>query len=396
MPAETDDRQPLETPTNKTAGDEFVWPPKTSSRDLRDQDPSDSEPVPVWADPSIETLAAWIDRAKRRRTQVEIERRWLGLTGAPVLDALAASGWRPEWAARCCWRCGCSAGEWEADPERGAGASGSGSGLDSGSASGLGVGSSPVEAEGCPACRERRLAWARFVRVGSYEGELARAIRVCKYEAWSQPGRTLGRMLGVRLAAALAREGIEPGEAVIVPAPMDVRRRLSRGIDHAGTIAAATAREFGARCERWLRRAWRPTQTGASLAARRGNLSGAFGPARRGVRRALAARDRGVRVIVVLDDIRTTGATLTGACRVVKKLVSQVEAARVEAKRDESDRVEATTDGGSMRWRPEIWAAAVAVTPGEGRRAGWDTEGGSTGGLQPRAGRPGDRDSSDD
>src|SRR5690606_16480268 len=87
-----------------------------------------------------------------------------------------------------------------------------------------------------------------------------------------------------------------------------------RGIDHATCLARAVAEGSGLPCRRLLVRQHRPAQTGLSAAARRKNLRHAMQP--RVGPEALA----GVRVVVLVDDVMTTGATLTEACRAVRAL----------------------------------------------------------------------------
>lgn len=288
----------------------FQWPPKSPAAE-----PPAPPPAPLTTPPSEPSPLAVPD-APRGAWWRSIERAWLGVTESPLAVRLHESGWTPGLA---CPRCGGNVGPSEAS-----------------------------EAEGCPACRDRRLRWSRFVRVGAYEGELARAVRSVKYEAWARLGRDLGRLLGERLAADLTREGIEPREAVLVPAPMDWRRRMGRGIDHAAAIAGGVSAATGSAMEGWLARAWRPTQASTPRSRRRTNVRGSMRAARGAERRVARALARGVRLVVVVDDIRTTGATLTESCRTLQRLLAQADADGARAVR--------------------IWAAAVAVTPGTGRR----------------------------
>lgn len=187
---------------------------------------------------------------------------------------------------------------------------------------GHGVGPGEFVGGTCSSCRSKRPAWGGCVRLGSYELALREAVHDFKFNRWHAVGEHLGRALGAAVAERLrdvAQHASEPeaqvlGRSVVVPVPMSFWRRASRGIDHATCLARAVAEGAGLPCRRLLVRQHRPAQTGLSAAARRKNLKHAMHP-RMGPE-ALA----GVRVVVLVDDVMTTGATLTEACRAVRAL----------------------------------------------------------------------------
>lgn len=106
---------------------------------------------------------------------------------------------------------------------------------------------------------------------------------------------------------------------VVAWAPTSAPRRSRRGFDHAELLARALARRWGLPARALLRRLPGPPQSGRSAAARRHNPH--FG-----VAGAVPA------AVVVVDDIATTGATLTAAARALRGAgaasVSAVVAAR--------------------------------------------------------------------
>jgi len=135
----------------------------------------------------------------------------------------------------------------------------------------------------------------------AYGGALAAAISSFKYGGRSDRARPLAHLL--RRAAAPLRD--DP-PTVVVPVPLHPSRLAARGFNQSALLAAPVARDLEARfAPRALRRS-RDTAAQASLdrAARLRNVAGVF--------EARAASLRGERVLLV-DDVRTTGATL-GAC----------------------------------------------------------------------------------
>lgn len=213
----------------------------------------------------------------------EIERVWLGRTRGPLAERLAEAGWSADEATAYCPRCASSAGPYDADDT------------------------------GCGWCRGNGLAWERAVRLGDYAGVLRDVVLEVKFTRWRRLGDRLGRMLGRALGEALDDAGVERERAVLVPVPMSLRRWLVAGIDHAMVIARGVAAEAGVPVARALRRRHGPSQVQVSRRQRFRNVQGAF-----------AARERAVeglrdRVFVVVDDVRTTGATMTGACLALRK-----------------------------------------------------------------------------
>jgi predicted amidophosphoribosyltransferase len=188
------------------------------------------------------------------------------------------------------------------------------------------------------------LKWERLVRLGDYEGLLRDAIHDLKFSAWRRVGRELGTDLGGALAEALRDAGISAREAVIVPVPTSFRRRMARGIDHTLVLARAVRAATGVPIAGALRRLHRPSQLDVPPSARRENVAGSMRA--RGVLRTRA------RVVIVLDDVVTTGATMTAACR----------AAGAALRRGRGERTDRAAG------MPVLWALCLGVTPEPGRR----------------------------
>jgi ComF family protein len=161
--------------------------------------------------------------------------------------------------------------------------------------------------EQCPRCRRRPPLVDRGCAAGEYEGALREIVHAFKYEG----RRSLARPLGALLRSAGA--DLLTGAACVVPVPLHPWRRVRRGFNQATDLA----RQLDLPVVHALWR-WRPTpaQTGLTATARRRNVRGAFGIAPLRAREAHAAL--GDRVVVLVDDVRTTGATLDECARVLK------------------------------------------------------------------------------
>jgi predicted amidophosphoribosyltransferase len=165
-----------------------------------------------------------------------------------------------------------------------------------------------------------------------------------KFTRWRRLGHDLGRLLGDALAAQMRAAGLAAGAKVLlVPMPTTFWRRFARGIDHTLVLARGAAPRVGARIARPIRRAHRPSQTTVAPSARGANVAGAFG-LRRACTRRWGTLLREAELVIVLDDVATTGSTLRGAVRAVREAIREAR-------------------GPGWATYPLIWAAVVAKTP---------------------------------
>lgn len=155
----------------------------------------------------------------------------------------------------------------------------------------------------CPRCRRARRAVDRARAIGPYEGALRAIVHALKYEGRRSLAAPLGALMRTRAADLLV------GVDAIVPVPLHRSRRRERGFNQAVDLARGVG---GFPIVHALRRT-RATVTQTSLPAgrRHRNVRGAFAPRRSAVVLADA-------VVLLIDDVCTTGATLN-ACAVVLK-----------------------------------------------------------------------------
>jgi ComF family protein len=160
--------------------------------------------------------------------------------------------------------------------------------------------------EECPRCRRGGYLFSAARAAGDYEGTLRDILHAFKYDSRRSLAHPLGVMLRTSGADLLA------DAHCVVPVPLHPWRRLRRGFNQAEALAL----QIGLPMRRalWRRRATAP-QTGLHAAARRRNVSGAFtlSPFETRESRQTRLADR---VVVLVDDVRTTGATLN-ACAAV-------------------------------------------------------------------------------
>ncbi len=134
-----------------------------------------------------------------------------------------------------------------------------------------------------------------------FNGPARAAIHALKYESEKRLVEPLGELMAERWR----RAGI--GGDVLVPVPVHVARRRERGFDQAELLARAVGRQLRIRTEYALQRAARTAAMHKlDRGARQSNVRNAFG---------VPVRHRPVvngRWVVLVDDVVTTGATLSG------------------------------------------------------------------------------------
>jgi ComF family protein len=159
----------------------------------------------------------------------------------------------------------------------------------------------------CARCRRRPHAFSAARAAGEYDGTLRDILQAFKYGGRRRLSGPLGRL------AAMAGAEILIGADCAVPVPLHPLRRLYRGFNQAEDLA----RQLGLPVVCALRRTQATApQTGLTAAARWRNVGGAFS-----VSPFLSGRAREQwlvnRTVVLVDDVRTTGATLDACARIL-------------------------------------------------------------------------------
>jgi ComF family protein len=159
----------------------------------------------------------------------------------------------------------------------------------------------------CEACRARPPLFT-YARSGArYEGTLRDALHAFKFSHKVALADPLSAVLLDACAGPLPR----PAD-VVVPVPLHRARERERGFNQAALLAGRVARSLGVAVDERVLRRIRPTAAQADLngPGRAANVRGAFA-----LCEPAAVRGRHV---VVVDDVLTTGATVTECARVLR------------------------------------------------------------------------------
>jgi ComF family protein len=171
----------------------------------------------------------------------------------------------------------------------------------------------------CARCRRTARVITCGRSIGPYEGALRDILHALKYDH----RRSVARPLGARMARAGAE--VVQGADVAVPVPLHFTRQYARGFNQAAELAA----QVGLPVVNALRRTRATTtQTDLPEGLRHQNVKGAFA-----LRRPVQAGS----IVVLVDDVSTTGATVDACARVLlaagAREVRALTAARAAAKR---------------------------------------------------------------
>ncbi len=159
---------------------------------------------------------------------------------------------------------------------------------------------------GCAFCVGKPIVWDRFVRLAAYKAparDWVVAMKFARQWSWAQ-------WFGCELAQAIGSDGADR-PTVVCPVPMHWTRRLWRGYNQASLIAQALAKQRNWQVLNLLTRTrYTRPQTGVPPSRRQANIRRSFTAKRVDL--------TGWRVWLV-DDVKTSGATLTACARLLRR-----------------------------------------------------------------------------
>lgn len=157
----------------------------------------------------------------------------------------------------------------------------------------------------CITCRRRRLRFDSVVPLGMYQDELQQAVLRMKQSQEEPLCLAMGRLMTQRLGDRLARLRPE----LVIPMPMHWIRRMSRGTNCPDILVRPLAHRLGIDSATDLLSCRRIVKKQGTLTPhqRRMNVRSAF--------RVSSGYDIRNANVLLVDDVLTTGATASEACR---------------------------------------------------------------------------------
>lgn len=203
----------------------------------------------------------------------------------------------------------------------------------------------------CPNCRDCPPEFDRAISFAEYKDGLRGLVHLLKYDRVTPVAPVLGGMVAQAIGELLP----VPEAVLLVPVPLHRSRRRSRGFNQAELIARAAAKRLPQKPEVWcdvlVRQRDTVSQVGLSREERMSNVRDAF-------RVAAAGRVKG-REIILVDDVMTTGTTLSECARVLKQASAERVWAVTVARALDGAGVSPTADSEGEEGIGEATAASI-------------------------------------
>ena len=167
----------------------------------------------------------------------------------------------------------------------------------------------------CGLCQRTHPPFEKALAYGSYDGGLRDLIHLLKYQQVRPAAQVLGRMLSEVMTGL--ETAIPPGTIAVIPVPLHARKQAQRGFNQSEITAQSALKQL-ARPERFelcgnalVRQRETASQIGLTRHQRRENMRGAFAVARE--------REIKDRHVLLVDDVFTTGTTVSECARVLRR-----------------------------------------------------------------------------
>ena len=165
----------------------------------------------------------------------------------------------------------------------------------------------------CVGCRDHEPAFDRALSFAEYLGALRGLIHLLKYENVTPAAAPLGQKLAAVISELLAGRSVSV--PLLIPVPLHKDRRRTRGFNQAELIARAASKHFEGKVEIapdvLVRHRETISQVGLSREERIENMRDAF--------RVVDRKPVAGCTVILIDDVMTTGTTLSECARVLKE-----------------------------------------------------------------------------